>query len=168
MSKLTADESQRSSAIDSGNGKLELRNDEALIQIKSALTTLHGSLSSELIGSITSWCRDEEDNNRETNGEYKIGWKKLIALLENDKQPLKAFLDACSDLRKYLEDIESGKIVPTPTPPPAVVTAQVGETNQRVQRAIYAGQRKRKSGEEVNAPSRPSRIMKASRPPQDK
>ncbi len=142
MSKPLASEPQRSSTIESGSGRLQLKNERALIQIRGITNALAFSMQHELKTSIFEWLENEERMNKENGGEYSISWRKLIGITENATGVRQQFFNECSDFREYVEGVESGQIVPTPTPPATstVVIKQQGETSQGVA-AIY-GQRK--------------------------
>lgn len=129
---------QRSPVIESGSGKLQLKNEQALIQVRAVISALSSSLSPGLKSALLAWRENEERMNKETKGEYKIAWKKLEALFEGNDSLKKDFQNGCDDYREYADGIEDGTIVPSPTPPPAsvIVTREQAGVQTRVA-AIY-------------------------------
>ncbi len=121
-------QSDRSSAIDSGNGKLELTNDRAIIQVERVLSTQGGNVEPKLLSEIRDWCEDQKRMNKEANGGYSIAWKRLGKLVATRDLTLRTqLLLNCDDFRTFIEGVESGDIVPTPTPPAsAVIVRQQG------------------------------------------
>ncbi len=120
-------QSDRSSAIDSGNGKLELTNEHAIIQVEGVLSAQGRNIDAELLSKMHEWCETQKRVNKEANGGYSIAWKKLDSLVKNNLTLRTLLLQNCDDFRTYIEGVESGDIVPTPTPPAsAVIVRQQG------------------------------------------
>lgn len=117
-------QSDRSSAIDSGNGKLELTNEHAIIQVEGVLSTQGRNIDPELLSRIHEWCETQKRVNKEANGGYSIAWKKLDSLVKNNAVLRAQLLQNCDDFRTFIEGVESGEIVPTPTPPASAVIAR--------------------------------------------
>ncbi len=57
------DETSRSSAIDSGSGKLQLRNERALVQVKTVLSARSSSMAPELKNALRKWIEEEDAVN---------------------------------------------------------------------------------------------------------
>lgn len=149
MAEKESDRPTRSSAVDSGDGKLEIKNSHALIQVEGMLTELHEKLNPEQLQSIRNWCSTETRLNREANGGYTIAWRKLAAIIGTDDALSTQVLDRCDAFREYIEKVESGEIIPTPTPPPSIVVSrQVGAVREGV-RGIYG----KRPGQPMRAPS---------------
>ncbi len=49
---------------------------------------------------------------------YSLAWKRLLSLIEQDGALKTDLLANCYDLRAYVEGVQAGIIVPSPTPPP--------------------------------------------------
>lgn len=131
-----SDPNALSSAIDSGDGRLEIKNDHALIQIERALTS-GANMNAQLLAQIRQWILTEKRLNKEAKGGYMISWKKLESLLKNQDDMRSLLLKNCEAFRVYVEGVESGEIVPTPTPPPSVVVEREQGSVRKGVAALY-------------------------------
>lgn len=142
MARNAPADDHRSSAIDTGSGKLEVRNEHSIIQVEGVISQQStDSTPQNLIRGIRLWCEAERASNQQTKGEYRISWRKLIALMGDNEHLKEMITRQCDEFRKYLEDVQSGAIVPTPTPPPtATIQSERGKVNGHVA-SIYRRQR---------------------------
>jgi hypothetical protein len=95
-------------------------------------------MAPELKNAFRSWIEEEEAVNKQTMG-YSLAWKRLLGLIEQDAALKTDLLANCDELRTYVEGVEAGIIVPSPTPPPVstIVTSKQRVTSGRVAAAIY-------------------------------
>lgn len=141
------DETSRSSAIDTGSGKLQLRNDRALVQVRTVLSARSSSMAPELKNALRAWIEEEGTTNKQTMG-YSLAWKRLIQLVQQDETLKTDLLTACDEFKAYVEGVESGIIVPSPTPPPVSTIVSKGqhEVRGKVGAAIYGRRRPSSAG----------------------
>lgn len=134
---------ETSSAIDSGSGKLQLKNSHSIIQLRSTFADLkRAGANQDLMTKLGSWLDKQERENGSTR-DYVVEWKQLMYALEEHPELRQKCVEACEDFEEYCNAVASGIIVPTPRPPAAaIVASQQTKTSSGVAAAIYGPRRR--------------------------
>jgi hypothetical protein len=123
-------------AVDSQTGRLQAQNERDLIRIERILAAPELNANAALIIDIRNWYAKERVQNQ-GDGDYTIDWKRLYALLKNDPTLQERVLQNCEPYKEYVEAVNDGRIVPTPTPP-TVAVVDVDRGRKTVRQGVAA------------------------------